>query len=194
MTVDRKKQKQLGRLLDGELSRKQAIKLRDEVKDDPELQRELGQFSQLGDLLRSSLDEPSASASFDGVWRNIERELRQERPMSIWARVALILREHFTVHRNSWVASVATALLVCAIVIPLMLGRNVPSGSPDRTAPISNEMHVETWESETGEVIVWKANRKSSKQEDDIPVIVHQIDNDDDQPLPPEKKDPKAKN
>lgn len=161
--------------------------MREELERDEAMRAELDEMKELGQLLRRPFDDQEESVSFEGLWNRIERGISQEQPLPWATRVWIAIREHFALYRGAWVASMATACALLILLLPAVLKKPSEQGGARESAPISNEMRVETWEVEKGDVIV-----KYPKSKELPTVIYHLVDDDEadhkDKPKPESRK------
>ena len=142
--MDERRRKELERLYDGELSPARARRVREELERDPAMRAEYDEICSLSQMLREPFDEHEESVSFDGLWNRIERGIEKEQPLPWTTRVAIAIREHFALYRGAWVASLATACALLILLLPAVLKKPTEQGGARESAPISNEMRVET--------------------------------------------------
>ncbi len=134
-----RRNKELQRYFDGELSRRRAERVRRQLESSPEDQQRLENLGTMRGLLRDSSAAASDSPSFDRLWAGIQTGLEKQRPLSFGEKLRLWLRQYGLV-----AASAAAAVILALFLLQPFFGDPPQAGS--------NDCEVESLDADPGAV------------------------------------------
>ena len=121
--MPRKRDEELQRYHDGELSVGQARQVADRLRTSPDERARLDAMDDLGEMLRISTSEAAAEANFDHLWTRVEAGLGEPEPVGAWASLVAWLQQNRLATGS---ALAAAAVVAVALVVTLSAGKPVP--------------------------------------------------------------------
>ena len=122
--MPRKRDEELQRYHDGELSVAQARQVADRLRVNPDDRARLDAMDELGEMLRISTGEAAAEANFDHLWTRVEAGIGDPEPAGAWDGFMAWLRWNRLAAGS---ALAAAALVAVALVVTLSAGKPAPS-------------------------------------------------------------------
>jgi anti-sigma factor RsiW len=142
----KKIQQLVGPYLDEELSRSGKEKVERHLHSCESCRLTIEAFRLQGGLLREQMEHEADQVDFTGFEDRVLERIREEKPLSPAARAGAWLREAAYYYRAVWITSLATAVLLLAILVPLLSGGG-PAGEADaRVADSNNQVIIDSME------------------------------------------------
>lgn len=133
--------------LDEELSRSKKEKVEQHINSCESCQLELEALKLQGGLLREQVESQADQVDFTGFEDRVLARIREEKPPGFTERAGAWVREVAYYYRAVWITSAATAVLLLAILVPLLSGESGTAGDPDaRVADVDNEVIIDSME------------------------------------------------
>lgn len=114
--------------LDDELSKSNKEQVERHLHECDSCQITLEALKLQGGLLREEIEAETDKVDFSGFEDRVFQRIREERPPSFAERAGAWIREVAYYYRAVWITSLATAVLLVAILVPL-LSRDAGSGA-----------------------------------------------------------------
>ncbi len=100
-----------------------------------------------GGLLREQLEDRAEQVDFTGFEDRVFARIREEKPPGFSERAGAWVREVAYHYRAVWITSLATAVLLLAILVPLLSRDAGPGGEPGtRVADADNQVIIDSME------------------------------------------------
>lgn len=122
--MPRKRDEELQRYHDGELSVAQARQVADRLRVNPDDRARLEAMDEMGEMLRISTREAAAEANFDHLWTRVEAGIGDPEPAGAWAVFLSWLRWNRLAAGS---ALAAAAVVAVALVVTLSAGKPAPA-------------------------------------------------------------------
>jgi anti-sigma factor RsiW len=133
--------------LDEELSRSKQEKVERHINSCESCRLTLEALKLQGDLLREQVESQADRVDFTGFEDRVLARIREEKPPAFTERARAWVREAAYYYRAIWITSLATAVLLLAILVPLLSGESRPAGQPDaRVADVDNQVIIDSME------------------------------------------------
>ena len=133
--------------LDDELSQSKKEKVEQHLQACEECQLALEALKLQGGLLREQVEAEADKVDFAGFEDRVMARIREEKPPSFSERAGAWIREVAYYYRAVWITSAATALLLLAILIPLLSQDSGTVIEPDtKVAEADNEVIIDSME------------------------------------------------
>lgn len=133
--------------LDDELSQSKKEQVEQHLQECDSCQMALEALTLQGGLLREEIEAEADKVDFTGFEDRVFERIREEQPPSFAERAGAWIREVAYYYRAVWITSLATAVLLVAILVPL-LSRDAGPGAgadPDvQVAGADNEVIIES--------------------------------------------------
>jgi anti-sigma factor RsiW len=121
-----RRNKELQRYHDGDLSRRRAERVRRLLENSPEDRERLANLETMGGMLRSSSAAAVEDVSFDRLWAGIQAGVERQRPLGFGEKLRLWLRQYGLV-----AASAAAAAVLALFLLQPFFGDPSQAGSND---------------------------------------------------------------
>ncbi len=131
-----KRNRELQRFFDGDLSPRRAAKVQQQLEGSPEDKQRLESLGAMRGLLRGANEEAVTEASFDGLWARVQQGIAREQPPSFAEKLRVWFRQY------GLIAASAAAAAVLAFFLWLPLGE----------APGRNDCEIESLDADPGAV------------------------------------------
>lgn len=131
-----RRDKDLQRYFDGELSRRQAERVRRQVESSPEDQQRLANLGAMRGLLTEATNDAVQQASFDNLWAKVQLGVAAQQPVPLGERIRVWFR------RYGLVAASAAAAAVMGVFLWTSVGEPTPR----------NDCEIESLEMDPGAV------------------------------------------
>lgn len=104
-------------------------------------------FKLQGGLLRERIEAEAEKVDFTGFEDRVMARIRKEQPPSFTERAGAWVREVAYYYRTVWITSLATAVLLLAVLVPLLSRDTTPGGDPDtKVADADNQVIIDSME------------------------------------------------
>ena len=141
---------------------------------------QLALLRQRADMLRAHFDEAIAAADFSGFEDRVLRKLAKEPPLPWGEKLGLWIRETLVHYRAVWITAAATAIVVFALLLPLLGDRkadltptptpqiNAPSTSPETqrvaqaTPQVDNDVIIDSMEYGGERSMIYNVSRNNT--------------------------------
>jgi predicted anti-sigma-YlaC factor YlaD len=144
--------KLLEKYFDRETTGDDGILIQDHLRQCPTCQAQLKSMEELRTTLRTPVDEAVQKETFAWVWQKIEREIQTREKPSWRESIRAWFGLSFPFRRRVWIPAVAAALLIIAIVSPLLF----------KETPSKTELSiVEYVQSDTNNVMVFESEKEN---------------------------------
>jgi len=133
--------------LDDELSKTKKDKVERHLHACEDCQLALEALKLQGGLLREEIEAEADKVDFAGFEDRVFQRIRQEKPPSFAERAGAWIREVAYYYRAVWITSLATAVLLVAILVPLLSRDTTPGTGPEvRVAEADNQVIIDSME------------------------------------------------
>jgi anti-sigma factor RsiW len=133
--------------LDDELSQSKKEKVEQHLQACENCQLALEALKLQGGLLREEIEAEAEKVDFAGFEDKVFQRIRQEKPPSFTERAGAWIREVAYYYRAVWITSLATAVLLVAILVPLLSRDTTPGTEPEvQVAEADNEVIIDSME------------------------------------------------
>jgi anti-sigma factor RsiW len=133
--------------LDDELSKSKKEKVEQHLRACENCQMTLEALKLQGGLLREQMESQADQIDFTGFEDRVLARIREEKPPTFTERAGAWVREVAYYYRAVWITSLATAVLLLAILVPLLSRDTSPGGEPDvQVADVDNEVIIDSVE------------------------------------------------
>lgn len=166
--MPRKRDEELQRYHDGELSVGQARMVAERLRVNPDERARLDAMEEMGEMLRISVEDAAAEANFDHLWTRVEAGIGDPEPVGVWSRITDWLRWNRLAAGS---ALAAAAILTLALVATLSSGKPAPARfdvaieelevGPD---VVSTVMTVEAPDGEGELQMIWLSNEEGEEE------------------------------
>lgn len=141
--------KKLGHLiepyLDDELSKSQKQKVEQHLSVCDACKLAMEELKLQGGLLREQIEAQAEKVDFAGFEDRVLARIREEKPTTLTERAGAWVREVAYYYRAVWIASLATAVLLLALLVPLLSRDTGPTGEPGaRVAGVDNQVIIDS--------------------------------------------------
>lgn len=133
--------------LDDELSKSKKEQVERHLHACEECQIALEALKLQGGLLREEIEAEADRVDFSGFEDKVFQRIRQEKPPSFTERAGAWIREVAYYYRAVWITSLATAVLLVAILVPLLSRDSGTVTEPDtKVAEADNQVIIDSME------------------------------------------------
>ena len=133
--------------LDDELSQSKKEKVEQHLGECDSCQMALEALKLQGGLLREEIEAEAEKVDFTGFEDRVFQRIREERPPSFAERAGAWIREVAYYYRAVWITSLATAVLLVAILVPLLSRDTAPgAGTEIQVAKADNQVIIDSME------------------------------------------------
>ena len=133
--------------LDDELSKSKKEKVERHLHACEDCQLALEALKLQGGLLREEIEAEAEKVDFAGFEDRVFQRIRQEKPPTFTERAGAWIREVTYYYRAVWITSVATAVLLLAILIPVLSRDSGTATEPDtKVAEADNQVIIDSME------------------------------------------------
>ena len=107
----------------------------------------LESFKLQGGLLRERIEAEAEKVDFTGFEDRVLARIAEEKPPTFTERAGAWVREVAYYYRTVWITSLATAVLLLAVLVPLLSRDTTPGGDPDtKVADADNQVIIDSME------------------------------------------------
>jgi len=135
------KEFQLDRYLDDELGRTRKTQCEEHLSACPDCRARLEFLRLQGQLLREDVESAAQQADFSGFEERVFSRIQADQPAPIGERLAMWFREVVYHYRAIWVTSLVTAVILLAVLVPLLSQQ--PQVAPSEPAKMVAEVYPE---------------------------------------------------
>jgi anti-sigma factor RsiW len=133
--------------LDEELSKSKKERVERHLHACESCQLSLEALKLQGGLLREQMEEQADQVDFTGFEDRVLARIREEKPPTFTERAGAWVREVAYYYRAVWITSLATAVLLLAVLVPLLSRDAGPGVEPDvQVADVDNEVIIDSME------------------------------------------------
>jgi anti-sigma factor RsiW len=133
--------------LDEELSGSKREQVEQHLKTCESCRLTLEALKLQGGLLREQMESRTEKVDFTGFEDRVLARIREEKPPGFTERAGAWVREVAYYYRAVWITSLATAVLLLAILVPLLSSDTGPAGEPqERIADVDNQVIIDSME------------------------------------------------
>ena len=133
--------------LEDELSKSKKEKVERHLHACEDCQLALEALKLQGGLLREEIEAEADKVDFAGFEDRVFQRIRQEKPPSFAERAGAWIREVAYYYRAVWITSLATAVLLVAVLVPLLSRDTGPGAEPEvRVAEADNQVIIDSME------------------------------------------------
>lgn len=131
--------------LDDELSRSRKEQVERHLQECDSCRMALEALKLQGGLLREEMEAEADKVDFAGFEDKVFQRIRAEQPPTFTERAGAWIREVAYYYRAVWITSLATAVLLVAILVPLLSRDAAPGKDSDvQVAEADNEVIIES--------------------------------------------------
>jgi len=133
--------------LDDELTKSKKEKVEQHLSACEDCQTTLEVLKLQGGLLREEIEAEADKVDFAGFEDRVMQRIREEQPPSFSERAGAWIREVAYYYRAVWITSLATAVLLLAILIPVLSRDAGPGAETDvQVAEADNQVIIDSME------------------------------------------------
>ncbi|MFC1654793.1 anti-sigma factor family protein [Myxococcota bacterium] len=104
-------------------------------------------FKLQGGLLRERIEAEAQKVDFTGFEDRVLARIAKEKPPAFTERAGAWVREVAYYYRTVWITSLATAVLLLAVLVPLLSRDTTPGDEPDtKVAEADNQVIIDSME------------------------------------------------
>jgi anti-sigma factor RsiW len=130
-------------LHDEELDPAEAESLRAEIEADPAAGARLTAYSELGELVRGTLDRAADAADLERIWPAVASRIAESPRLTAWQALREWLGLSMASHPLRWVTASAAAVLLAVVCTVALLSHTSPGIRETLREPVSHRVDIE---------------------------------------------------